>query len=393
MKEIFADLHIHIGKTWSGKPVKISASSDLTISNIARVASMEKGIEMVGIIDCHVPEIQKELRYYIANGEAVEHPGGGIIYKDTLIILGCEIEVKDEGYQPAHYLCYFPTLEYIGLFTDWLKGAMKNIHLSSQRLYRSTKELQDKVKELEGIFIPAHIFTPYKGIYGSAVQKMEEICHLDKIDAVELGLSGDTDMADTIDELSQFSFVTNSDAHSLRKIAREYQKMYVEEASFSELYFALHHQKGRKILANYGLSPQLGKYHHSVCLNCNTAFNEFIPDCPVCNGKVLRGVWNRVQELADRATPKHPHHRPPYIPQIPLEFYPGIGKKTHEKLLELYGTEMNILHHVPIEQIESDFGTTLATYIQLGRVGQLSHKPGGGGKYGKVINNQQKPCI
>ena len=32
-------------------------------------------------------------------------------------------------------------------------------------------ELQKKVKELDGIFIPAHVFTPFKSLYGKGVNK------------------------------------------------------------------------------------------------------------------------------------------------------------------------------------------------------------------------------
>ena len=39
------------------------------------------------------------------------------------------------------------------------------------------------------------------------------------IDAIELGLSSDTNMADGIAELHSYSFLSNSDAHSLGKIA------------------------------------------------------------------------------------------------------------------------------------------------------------------------------
>src|SRR5690625_4737459 len=118
---------------------------------------------------------------------------------------------------------------------------MKNVTLSSQRYYGSVKELQYKVKELGGIFIPAHVFTPFKSLYGRGVKKsLREVLDPDLIDAVELGLSSDTFMADQISELHEFTFVTNSDAHSLGKIAREYQQIKMKEASFKELEWALH---------------------------------------------------------------------------------------------------------------------------------------------------------
>ena len=88
------------------------------------------------------------------------------------------------------------------------------------------------------------------------------------IDGIELGLSSDTKMADQIKELHDYTFVTNSDAHSLAKIAREYQVMAMEESTFIELRKALKGEEGRKIIANYGLDPLLGKYHKTVCAKC-----------------------------------------------------------------------------------------------------------------------------
>jgi len=70
MNEYYADLHIHLGRTATGRPVKISGSKDLTFARIAEVSSQEKGIGMVGIIDCHVPEIQEEIKELLARNHA-----------------------------------------------------------------------------------------------------------------------------------------------------------------------------------------------------------------------------------------------------------------------------------------------------------------------------------
>ena len=39
-----------------------------------------------------------------------------------------------------------------------------------------------------------------------------------------------------------------------------------------------------------------------------------------------------------------PESRPAYHYQVPLEFIPGLGKSSMSKLLDAFGTEMNILH-------------------------------------------------
>ena len=61
MKEIFADMHIHIGRTESGRPVKITAARTLTLDEILIEASEHKGMELIGIIDCHSPEVLAEI--------------------------------------------------------------------------------------------------------------------------------------------------------------------------------------------------------------------------------------------------------------------------------------------------------------------------------------------
>ncbi|MFL6554871.1 MAG: PHP-associated domain-containing protein, partial [Bacillus sp. (in: firmicutes)] len=257
MNRYYVDLHIHIGRTWTGKPVKITGAKSLTFTNIIEHARHEKGLNMVGIIDSHSPEVILEMESLIQSGDIVEHPDGGLVFGDLTVIPGSELEIYDEQCNgPIHLLSYFPNLSVMREFSTWLSGHLKNIQLSSQRIYATGLTLQKKVKELGGIFIPAHVFTPFKSLYGKGVnQSLTEVLDPDLIDAVELGLSSDTNMADQIKELHDYTFVTNSDAHSLAKIAREYQVMAMKEPTFLELQKALKKEDGREIIANYGLDP------------------------------------------------------------------------------------------------------------------------------------------
>ncbi|MTH52263.1 TIGR00375 family protein [Bacillus mangrovi] len=385
MMECFADLHVHIGSTKSGKPVKITASCSMTLSSILQASSEEKGMDMIGIIDAHVPEVLLEARELMQAGECDELPGGGIRFKNTVLILGTELEIYDSSCSgPIHVLAYFPFLETMKEFSDWISQYMKNNTLSSQRVYTDGKAFQRKVKELGGIFIPAHIFTPFKSLYGRGVKRsLSEVFDPAMIDAVELGLSADTEMASVISELEGIPFVTNSDAHSNAKIAREYQKLRIQEPSFKELVMALKREHGREITANYGLNPLLGKYHHTVCADCGTVLARPDTFCHHCrSGKIIKGVSDRLQELAD--SKPIVEGRPPYIHQVPLEFIPGAGPKTLLKLKNYFGTEMAILHRVPIEEISKVIPEKTAVRIGLARSGRLAAKGGGGGIYGKI---------
>lgn len=394
MYEIYADLHVHIGRSENNKPIKITAAKSLNFANIAKECVERKGINLVGIIDCASPYVIEDIENFLKTGEAYEISDGGIIYKDKVcIILGSEIEtaeINDEGRTgSAHNLCYFPTLEDIKKFSKEMSNHIKNITLSSQRADISAYELIDIVKKYNGILIPAHCFTPHKSFYGNCTDSLKKIFKekFDDIPAIELGLSADTFLADQISELENKTFLTNSDAHSLPRIAREYNKIQLGGISFKEFLMALKNENGRKILANYGLDPKLGKYHRTYCEVCDKRIPGDAPvtKCDTCDSKnITMGVYDRIEIIKDKKQSKSPENRPKYIYQIPLTFIPGVGGKTIEKLLNHFGTEMTILHKLTNDDIESVVGEKIAKNIILARDGKMHIVEGGGGVYGKV---------
>jgi uncharacterized protein (TIGR00375 family) len=394
MYEIFADLHVHIGRSETGKPIKITAAKSLNFANIAKECAERKGIQVVGIIDCASPYVIEDIEKFLQTGEAYELEEGGIIYQDKVcILLGSEVETSEEGRNgkkgAAHNICFFPHLSDIKQFSQEMSHHIKNITLSTQRSDLSGYELMDIVEKYQGILIPAHIFTPFKSYYGNCTDRIKSIFKekYDKICAVELGLSSDTYLADTISELENKTFLTNSDAHSLPKIAREYNKMLVETISFAEIVKALKGQEGRKVLANYGLDPKLGKYHRTYCDDCEQSIEtkEPVLSCPHCGGKnVTFGVFDRIELIKDKEQTKSPDIRPPYIYQIPLGFIPGVGGKTVEKLLAHFETEMNILHRLSKDDLEAVVGEKIASHIEKARTGNCVVHAGGGGNYGKI---------
>ena len=396
MHEVFADLHIHIGRSKSGKPIKITAAKSLNFENIAKECADKKGIQVAGIIDCASPYVIEDIENFLKTGEAYELEDGGIIYKDKVcILLGSEVETSEEGRNgkcgAAHNVCFFPYLKDIKAFSKEMSTHIKNITLSTQRSNVSGYELVDIVEKYNGILIPAHVFTPFKSYYGNCTDRLKNIFKekYNKVFAIELGLSSDTELADTISELEQKTFVTNSDAHSLPKIAREYNKMLVENISFKEVVKALKNEDGRKIIANYGLDPKLGKYHRTYCDNCNTSLEtkEPVSVCPKCGGKkVTFGVFDRIELIQDKKVSKSPENRPPYIYQVPLQFIPGVGGKTIDKLLDNFETEMNILHKLSKDDIEAVVGDKVASNIENARTGKMVIHSGGGGNYGKLEN-------
>ena len=394
MYEVFADMHIHIGRSENNKPIKITAARSLNFANIAKECVERKGINIAGIIDCASPYVIEDIENFLRTGEAFEIEDGGIIYKDKVcIILGSEIEtseVNEEGKTgSAHNLCYFPTLNDIKGFSNEMSHHIKNMTLSSQRADISAYELIDIVEKYNGILVPAHAFTPHKSFYGNCTTRLKRIFKekFDRIPAIELGLSADTYLADKISELENKTFLTNSDAHSLPKIAREYNKMLMETVSFKEFVKVLKREDGRKILANYGLDPKLGKYHRTYCEVCDKQIPGDAPvtKCDTCDSKnITMGVYDRIEIIKDKEESKSPNFRPEYVYQIPLGFIPGVGGKTIKKLLDTFETEMNILHKLDYDDIEAVVGEKVATNIINAREGKMHIIEGGGGVYGKV---------
>ncbi|UTR14556.1 endonuclease Q family protein [Salipaludibacillus sp. LMS25] len=388
----YMDLHIHIGKDMEGKYVKITASDQLTVDNIMEEASQRKGLGIVGVIDCLSPTVLAELQLGLRRGDFTELSGGGLSYRGkTTLILGAELEIVDEKSRgPIHVLCYLPTLADMREFSDWCGKAIKNLSLSTQRIYVPAQTLQKRVKEAGGWFIPAHIFTPFKSVYGKGVGTlMEEVFDLSLIDAVELGLSSDTSMAGLLPELAAFPFITSSDAHSILKIGREHQIIEAAAPTFLEIDKALKAKSHRKIVANCGLYPQLGKYYQSVCGLCHKPLkNEKCPYHP--DRPIIKGVYDRISQLAETQREqlnswKVKQKRPPYRPHVPLEFIPGIGPKTIDKLINHFHSEMAVIHDVPLEKLATDLNDKQLHNIASIRQQTLKITPGGGGIYGKII--------
>src|SRR5699024_6845449 len=109
--------------------------------------------------------------------------------------------------------------------------------------------------------------------------------------------------------------------------------------------------------------------------------------CTNCQAKqIVNGVSDRIHELSaiNHDKLKQPQ-RPNYIYQVPLEYLPGVGKKTIEKLLEHFGTEMSVIHHTSLEQLQTVLAEKQAKAIIDMRNGMQNVKAGGGGKYGHIV--------
>lgn len=390
IKECYVDIHVHIGRSSDGHVIKRATSSNLTFENIAYESRFRKGINVIGVVDCISPWVIQDIEAMIERGEIVECKKGGMEYKKDLnIILGAEIETRETMRCNAHSLVFFPYLHIIKSFSKEMEKYIKNIRTCCSQAHLTGQELFNIVDYFGGVYIPAHAFTPYKSFYGNCSDSLHDIfdySSFDKIPGIELGLSADTDMAARLSELDSKSFTSNSDAHSLGKMGREYNVFLMEDLNFEEWLMALKCESGRRIAANYGLNPKLGKYHRSYCLKCDTRIEGDPPqlECPANpKHRILVGVLDRMYIIGDRKEP-HTSGRPPYHYQIPLEFLPKVGPKTIDRLIETFGNEMNILHKASEEEIAEVVNDETAHNIILAREGKLNIREGGGGIYGKI---------
>lgn len=390
MNEYFVDLHVHIGRSSEGREIKKATANNLTFEKIAYESYQKKGIDVIGVVDCISPYILEDIDNLMERGELAEKDEGGMEYRrGQTLILGAEIETHEMHGCSSHSLCFFPTLKQVKEFSNEMSKYIKNIRLFSSMSRLNGQELFRVVDSYGGIFIPAHAFTPHKSFYGNCCDSLHDIFDdesFEKIPAIELGLSADSMMASHLSELDGKTFISNSDAHSLPKMGREYNIFEMEKPNFEEILKALKNIDGRRISANYGLNPKLGKYHRSYCEICDKVIEGQPPvlKCPVSEKhNVVVGVRDRLEIIKDRNEPKM-QVRAPYNYQVPLEFLPKVGPKTIEKLIERFGNEMNILHKSTFEELAKVVKEDIARNIVLAREGKLGIEVGGGGVYGKI---------
>jgi len=150
--------------------------------------------------------------------------------------------------------------------------------------------------------------------------------------ALETGLSSDPPMNWRVSALDRYTLVSNSDAHSPEKLARE-ATLFDTELSYSAVFDALRTGDPATYLGTVEFFPEEGKYHFDGHRACGIVWDPPMTlahggICPVCGKEVTIGVMHRVEALADRLAGARPAHAPPFFSLIPLP----------EVLGEVYGS-------------------------------------------------------
>jgi PHP family Zn ribbon phosphoesterase len=244
MKRFRADLHIH---------TVLSPCAELEMSPSKIIAeARSKQLDMIAITDHN----------HTANCQLTLHLGK----KAGLgVLLGAEVTTREE----IHCLVYFSDEKKLSIFQQWMDSSILKIKNDPQKsgyqlmvdeneiitgeieyylgasLSHSIEEVENRVHELEGIFVPAHIDRGKNSVYS----QLGFIPTTLNPDAYEISLRTEkNEVLAAHPELSEECLVSNSDAHTLDQIGKKAMLLEMETCSFDEFKKALRSTGGRKVV-------------------------------------------------------------------------------------------------------------------------------------------------
>ena len=387
---LIADLHIH-------SRFSRACSKNITFENLVKWARI-KGLNLLGTGDFTHPTWINEI------SEKLKDNGKGFYYsKDgfPFIITG-EISLiyTQEWGRRVHLVLLVPSIEIAEEINSYLDTKGRRDY-DGRPIFKIsceefTKDMKKISKDIE--VIPAHIWTPWFGVYGSnsGFDSLKEAfgSEFDNIHAIETGMSSDPKMNWGIKDLKDKSIVSFSDAHSFWpfRLGRE-ATIFKKCDSYSEL---IRQIKENNFLGTVETDPAYGKYHWDGHRNCKFSCG---PDkskklnnlCPVCKKPLIIGVENRVLELEDKTI--NYANKKKYFTLLPLHeiIALSIGASNMEsnkvwviynELIKDFGNEFNILLNVSLDDLLKKNDDLLARLIIKNRLGKIKVKPGYDGEYG-----------
>ena len=403
-KGYIADLHIH-------SRFSRACSKNLNIENLEKWARV-KGVGLLGTGDFTHPEWLLELKNNLSDKD-----GKGIFYTKTgfAFLLTTEISLiyTQEKGRRVHIVILAPDFTAVDKINAWLDTKGRRDYDGRPIFKISGRDFAEKMAEIDNRIelIPAHIWTPWFGMLGSmsGFNSLKECFQdqVDKIHAVETGISSTPEMNLRLKELQSKTIVSFSDLHSFWpwRLARE-ATILKSIDSYDEI---LREIRENDIFGTIEVNPAYGKYHydgHRLCdFSCSPLKTKELGGiCPKCGKSLIVGVDYRVEELADtdsKVESKLVYEILPLHEIISGVFKVGMNtKKTwgiYNSLIEKFENEFNILLEVG-EQELLDFGLDkkLTEIIIKNRKGEIKVKPGYDGVYGVMIledekNSEDKP--
>lgn len=401
----YADLHIH-------SKYSRATSKNCNLEELA-IWAQKKGLGVISTGDFTHPawfaEIQEKL---IPAGNGVFRLRPDIekeIFKTSTpvrFVLSVEISTiykKWDKTRKVHHVVFVPDMEAAGKFRDKL-GSIGNIKSDGRPILGldSRDLLEITLESGEGSYIiPAHIWTPWFSVLGSksGFDSIED-CYGDlseHIFAVETGLSSDPEMNWKVSKLDKYRLVSNSDAHSPSKLARE-ATVFDTEPDYYSMMNAL--KTGDGYVGTVEFFPEEGKYHEDGHRKCNVCLSpqeslKFNNICPVCGKPLTIGVLNRVCTLADRSFDStfKPSTAGEVFSLVPLQEIiaeincVGAQSKSvvteYERLIRKFGSELSILRETPLDDLSKD-SPLLGEGISRLREGKVIKHAGYDGEYGVI---------
>lgn len=409
--KFLADLHIH--SKWSR-----ATARDLDFENL-HFWAQKKGLDLVATGDFTHPawfaEISEKLREaepgLFRLGDDFAAPVNQKVppscRAEVRFILSVEISniyKKDGRTRKVHNLVFFPDFSAASRFNRRLEkiGNIKSdgrpiLGLDSRNLLEIALECST-----EAMFIPAHIWTPWFSLLGekSGFDSVEE-CFGDMtrhITALETGLSSDPPMNRRISGLDPWVLVSNSDAHSAKKLGRE-ANIFNTELSYHHIKEALETGDPEKFIGTIEFFPEEGKYHADGHRKCDVRLSpeesvRLSGRCPVCGDPLTLGVLYRVNELADRKNPSECPKKQVFESVIGLsailaEIFscgPDTGRvnAAYEAVLAAIGPEIGVLRNAGTAALEKLSIPLLAEAVDRVRKGRVELTPGYDGVYGEI---------
>lgn len=181
------------------------------------------------------------------------------------VIPGAEVNTREE----IHCLTFFENADQCDMFQEYLEQRLVRIknkpevfgyqfvvdeaenilseeeNLLVAALDAPIDEVEKRVHQLGGIFVPAHVNRLQNGLY----HQLGFLPHTLKADALEVIPNGEyADFQAGHPELARYSLIASSDAHSLGQIGYRTSKFYLDAAVFNELAMAFRKEHNRKVL-------------------------------------------------------------------------------------------------------------------------------------------------
>ena len=401
----YADLHIH-------SKYSRATSKNCNLEELALWAK-KKGLSVISTGDFTHPAWFNEIKEKLVPAEEGVFRLRPEIEKQIFpdgcpvrFLLSVEISTiykKWDKTRKVHHVVFVPDMQTAENFRNKL-DAIGNIKSDGRPILGldSRNLLETTLESGEGSYIiPAHIWTPWFSVLGSksGFDSIED-CYGDlaeHIFAVETGLSSDPEMNWRVSKLDKYRLVSNSDAHSPAKLARE-ATVFDTNTDYYSIMKAL--KTGEGYVGTVEFFPEEGKYHEDGHRKCNVCMTpeetrKLNGICPVCGKPMTIGVLNRVCELADRdcnntfkpETAGKVFSLVP-LPEILSEFMNvGTSSKAvtleYERLINKFGSELSILQDIPVDELSKDSPLLGEGILRL-RQGNVIKHAGYDGEYGVI---------